>query len=126
MNPIDVTLELRNHYISYLTTSFGVSAEFDELSEKFSSLLRQPGRLINGPFLEATAPYVVGENSLRDLVDKNVLCKISRDCFRLHRHTSPIKMQHKLMLAYSKICPSENNPREREITARDFQFAFTL
>ena len=73
MNPIDVANQLRNQYISYLTTAFGLNEGIAQLSERFASLLAEPGQLLAGPFLEATAPYLPGERTLGRLVDDGVL-----------------------------------------------------
>lgn len=68
MNPIDVANQLRNQYISYLTTTFGLNQGLTRLAEKFAGLLAQPRQLLAGPFLEATAPYMPGNSTLGDLV----------------------------------------------------------
>jgi ATP-dependent helicase YprA (DUF1998 family) len=73
MNPIDVANQLRNQYISYLTTAFGLNEGIAQLSERFTSLLSEPGQLLAGPFLEATAPYLPGERTLGRMVDDGVL-----------------------------------------------------
>lgn len=73
MNPIDVANQLRNQYISYLTTTFGLNEGIARLSERFSALLSKPGQLLAGPFLEATAPYLPGERTLGRLVEDGVL-----------------------------------------------------
>jgi ATP-dependent helicase YprA (DUF1998 family) len=73
MNPIDVANQLRNQYISYLTTAFGLNDGIAQLSERFSALLSEPGQLLAGPFLEATAPYLPGERTLGRMVDDGVL-----------------------------------------------------
>jgi ATP-dependent helicase YprA (DUF1998 family) len=72
MNPIDVANELRNQYVSYLATAFGVS-RIGRLSERFCELLNQPGQLIAGPFLEATAPYMPGARTLDAMIKAGVL-----------------------------------------------------
>ena len=73
MNPIDVANALRNRYISYLTTNFGLGEAWDEFNRKFEQLVAQPGQLIVGPFLEATAPYRLGTTSIAALVNEKVL-----------------------------------------------------
>lgn len=73
MNPIDVANHLRNQYISYLTTAFGLNEGISQLTEKFSALLSKPGQLLAGPFLEATAPYLPGEQTLVRLIENGVL-----------------------------------------------------
>jgi ATP-dependent helicase YprA (DUF1998 family) len=78
MNPIDVANELRNQYVTYLTTAFGVS-RIGRLSQRFCELLNQPGQLIAGPFLEATAPYLPGTQTLASMVTSGVLCSGFQD-----------------------------------------------
>ncbi len=73
MNPIDVANQLRNQYISYLTTTFGLNEGITQLSDRFGSLLSEPGQLLAGPFLEATAPYLPSDRTLRGLVDEGFL-----------------------------------------------------
>ena len=73
MNPVDVANQLRNQYISYLTTTFGLNEGITQLSERFASLLSEPGQLLAGPFLEATAPYLPGETTLQQLVTSGIL-----------------------------------------------------
>ncbi|MFN9293897.1 MAG: hypothetical protein ACK6EB_37935, partial [Planctomyces sp.] len=70
--PIDVANELRNQYVSYLATAFGVS-RIGRLSERFCELLNQPGQLIAGPVLEATAPYMPGARTLDAMIKAGVL-----------------------------------------------------
>lgn len=73
MNPIDVATTLHNRYVSYLTTMFAVTDAYRPLHDRFEQLLYEPGQLIAGPYLEATAPYRVGEHTLQDLVDAGLL-----------------------------------------------------
>ena len=73
MNPIDVANEIRNQYISYLSTSFGLSDSIEKLGERFAELLSSPGQVLAGPFLEATAPYSPGESTLESLIQSGLL-----------------------------------------------------
>lgn len=73
MNPIDVANQLRNQYISYLTTTFGLNEGITQLSDRFAALLSEPGQLLAGPFLEATAPYLPGKQTLQGLVKEGLL-----------------------------------------------------
>jgi len=78
MDPIFVSRELRDQYLSYLTTTFG-PAENNHFSEVFARLLSRDGQLVNGPFLQATPPFQPAAVSLEDLVKAGTLC----DDFRL-------------------------------------------
>src|SRR5262245_289532 len=73
MNPIDVANALHHRYVSYLTTAFALSDTYRPLHDRFEQLLYEPGQLIAGPYLEATAPYRVGDHTLQDLVDTGLL-----------------------------------------------------
>lgn len=73
MNPLDVSNNLRNRYVSYLTTTFGLHEEYRQLHQEFEGILYQPNQLITGPFLEATAPYKVGEATISSLIRDQVL-----------------------------------------------------
>lgn len=82
MNPIDVGNALRNRYVSYLTTTFGLSEELDQLRGRFFDLISQPGQLLNGPFLEATAPFVPGNSTIKTLVESGLLHQQFRRLFQ--------------------------------------------
>ena len=74
MNPLDVAARLRNRYLSYLTTTFGLSDALAEMARRFEEALTHEGRLVVGPFLEATAPYKKSDSTLRKLIEpENVL-----------------------------------------------------
>ena len=73
MNPIDVANRLRNRYISYLATNFGLGEAWTEFNRKFEDLISQPGQLLAGPFLEATAPYRQGKTTIAGLIEEEVL-----------------------------------------------------
>ena len=69
MNPLDVAAAVRHEYVSYLTTTFGLGDAEAALRDRFAALLRQPGQVLKGPYLEATAPYAPGDRTLAQLVD---------------------------------------------------------
>lgn len=73
MNPIDVANALRNRYVSYLTTTFGLTEDLEQLRSRFIKLISQPGQLLAGPFLEGTAPFVPGDFTLEALVQTGLL-----------------------------------------------------
>lgn len=89
MNPIDVANELRNQYVSYLTTTFGLNEGMTRLRDRFAEMLAEPGQLISGPFLEATAPYMPGQSTLQHLVDNGVLCDEFKSLFHVPEIDSP-------------------------------------
>ncbi len=68
MNPIAVADTLRDSYLAYLTSTFGVSDATAELQRQFVKLVTEPGRLTVGPFLEATPPYELAVGKLDDLI----------------------------------------------------------
>jgi ATP-dependent helicase YprA (DUF1998 family) len=73
MNPIDVANALRNRYLSYLTTTFGLSEGLEQLRTRFFDLISQPGQLLAGPFLEATAPFISSDETIESLMQCGVL-----------------------------------------------------
>ena len=73
MNPIDVANTLRNQYLSYLATTFGIDRMPEQLRDGFTQLLEQPGQLIRGPYLEATAPYEPGSSTVSSLISDGTL-----------------------------------------------------
>lgn len=75
MNPIDVANSLRNRYLSYLTTTFGLSDAYSEFRREFEEILSRPGQLVAGPFLEATAPYKAANDTPESLVAGGTLCE---------------------------------------------------
>ncbi|HKI18754.1 MAG TPA: DEAD/DEAH box helicase, partial [Isosphaeraceae bacterium] len=81
MNPIDLANTLRNRFVSYLTTNFGLSQSLADFNREFERVLTQPGQLIAGPFLEATAPYELGKGTLVDLCEEGILHPRFRDLF---------------------------------------------
>lgn len=81
MNPVDVANGLRNRHTSYLTTTFGVNPSAPALAERFDELVREPGQLLMGPYLEGTAPFVPSDKTLAGLVDEGVLHEHFRRLF---------------------------------------------
>src|SRR5262245_13274185 len=67
MNPVAVANELRDSYVSYLLSAFWISEESARLQQRFRELLTSPGRLIAGPFLEATPSYECCKDTLSSI-----------------------------------------------------------
>ncbi len=82
MNPLDVAAAVRHEYVSYLTTTFGLGDAEKALRDRFAALLRQPGQVLKGPYLEATAPYAPGDRTLAQLVEAGELHPEFRRLFR--------------------------------------------
>jgi ATP-dependent helicase YprA (DUF1998 family) len=80
VDPIAVSNQLRHEYLGYLTTTFGPKRE-SRFSNVFARLLAKEGQLVNGPFLEATAPFLTASKSLGDLVNEKTLCEAFRRLF---------------------------------------------
>ncbi len=89
MNPIDVANALRHRYISYLSTMFGLSQAFSEFGREFERILSEPGQLLAGPFLEATAPYSSSDDTLESLVEMGVLHEGFRNLFAASEAAAP-------------------------------------
>jgi ATP-dependent helicase YprA (DUF1998 family) len=84
MNPIDITNAIREHYTSYLKYTF----EYDDsmvlaketpensLKKQFMDLIdhEQGNRIYKGPFLEATAPYLPSDKTVKQLCDDGIFC----------------------------------------------------
>ena len=68
MNPIAVAEVLRDSYIAYLTSTFGMFDATPALHDQFVKLLETPGQLVIGPYLEATPPYEQAKVTLADVV----------------------------------------------------------
>jgi hypothetical protein len=89
MNPVDVSNELRNRYISYLMTTFGLSETFPDFGDKFEETLKMPGQLLAGPFLEATAPYKAEDATLESFVAEGTLHQGFRSLFAVREAPAP-------------------------------------
>jgi ATP-dependent helicase YprA (DUF1998 family) len=74
MNPIQLTQELQQTLVSYLTTTFDVNRDRKEarLADFIKESLDKPRALFAGPYLELTAPYQTGQ-SLQTLIAEGVL-----------------------------------------------------
>ncbi|MDR2168921.1 MAG: DEAD/DEAH box helicase [Planctomycetaceae bacterium] len=83
MNPINVTNVIRDHYTSYLKHTF----EFDDsmvsdditpensLQKQLRDLIdRNKQKICKGPFLEATAPYMASDKTVRQFCDDGIFC----------------------------------------------------
>jgi ATP-dependent helicase YprA (DUF1998 family) len=85
MNPIDVTNAIREHYISYLKYTFGFDDSMilgnetpeNSLQKQFKKLIddnKQSNRIGQGPFLEATAPYLTSNKTVQQFYDEGIFC----------------------------------------------------
>ncbi len=85
MNPVELTRNLENALVSYLTTTFNVNRDGSEaeLASAIEAGFRIPGALFNGPHLEIAPPYKLGE-TLEKLVEEKVLSPrlLRLDCFQ--------------------------------------------
>lgn len=88
MDPIAVSNELRDSYLSYLTTTFGPHGQ-DRFASVFAGLLSKQGQLVNGPYLEATAPFKNASETLEDLVRNQTLCDSFRLLFQARANDTP-------------------------------------
>lgn len=70
VDPIAVTKNIADSYISYLTTTFPIRDP--RLAAQFRDALSQPDKLVKGPILEATPPFILGA-SISGLVREGVL-----------------------------------------------------
>lgn len=71
-NPIETARKIENSYCEYIATTI----HFDDadLQRQLEEILRRPGYLAKGPFLEAAPPYRK-DKSVAELVDEKVLCE---------------------------------------------------
>jgi len=74
LNPVQVTQRLQNALVDYLTTTFDVNRDGQNpiLAAEIRTELEGTSRLFNGPFLEITPPYRIGQ-SVNRLIDEGVL-----------------------------------------------------
>lgn len=74
LNPVQVTQRLQNALVDYLTTTFDVNRDGQNpiLAAEIRTELEGTSRLFNGPFLEITPPYHIGQ-SVNQLIDEGVL-----------------------------------------------------
>ncbi|MEA4884825.1 MAG: DEAD/DEAH box helicase [Clostridia bacterium] len=79
MDPIRMSREIAEAYFGYLSTTFDFRDK--ALRDQFEHKLREPGRLVRGPIVQATPPFVKAA-TLRDLVSEGILSS-------LFTHASP-------------------------------------
>ena len=72
IDPIKATEAIERSYRSYLATTF--SFQDEELKKKFQEKLNEPGKLVNGPILEAT-PLFKKSSTINDMIEEGVLSK---------------------------------------------------
>lgn len=88
MNPIQISNDLKQTLVDYLTTTFDVNRDGQEpdLADMIRAELDASGALFNGPYLELTPPYTTG-CTLHELIDEGVLSKKLRTmpCFQAGR-----------------------------------------
>lgn len=70
LNPVTTTEAITRSYLSYLSTVFPLHDP--ELRVQFNQQLERPERLVKGPILEATPPFVPGA-TLEALIEEGVL-----------------------------------------------------
>jgi len=82
------------------------------------ALLSQRGQLLAGPFLEATAPYVFGENTLQGLVASGLLHEGFRQLFEMGDTTSKVAREENTRRGFglrrSSPLATDNLPKRRE------------
>jgi hypothetical protein len=96
INPIKASEAIRESYLRYLTTTFGLREP--NLSEQFQKLARESEGLFRGPMLEATPKYKRGRSLLDLITDRNSFLtseflnyapgldeKVARACLSLER-----------------------------------------
>lgn len=76
LDPILTTRAIESSYIRYLSTTFRLRDE--DLQGQFEAELSELGKLIKGPILEATPPFVTGA-SVDDLVGEGLLSSHFRE-----------------------------------------------
>ncbi len=71
LDPVSTTRAIRQDYLRYLTTTFGLKNQ--DLQAAFRQELER-GNFVKGPLLEATPPFETG-SSLQHLIDEGVLSR---------------------------------------------------
>lgn len=72
IDPLAASRQIAETYARYLGTTFLLSDP--DLREQFHTLLRRPGFLCRGPYLEATPPFAAGV-TVQQLMEAEVLCR---------------------------------------------------
>lgn len=71
-NPIETARKVEGSYREYIATT--IHFDDPDLQGQLEEILRKPGYLAKGPFLEAAPPYRK-DKSIAELVDEGVVCK---------------------------------------------------
>jgi hypothetical protein len=69
IDPIKASEHIREVYLRYLTTTFGLKEQ--ELANQFRLKARETAGLFSGPILEATPKYKKGKSLLELTTEKN-------------------------------------------------------
>jgi ATP-dependent helicase YprA (DUF1998 family) len=113
MNPIQLSTQLQNTLVNYLTTTFDVNRDRQEpaLAAFIRQSFTRPRALFAGPYLELTPPYKTGE-TLEELVAEGVLSSrlLQMDCFKEGRPlpTDAPLYTHQAA-ALRKLCSEDRN-----------------
>lgn len=88
MNPIKLSQQLQDTFVSYLTTTFDVNRDGQEpaLAEFLKQSFTQPRALFAGPYLELTPPYKTAE-TLQQLATEGIVSPklLELPCFKEKR-----------------------------------------
>ena len=74
IDPIRISKHIREHFLSYLQTAFGVSERYPLLNHRLAESIGTYHRFFRGPFLQGLPPYNK-DSSLSDLVREKILPK---------------------------------------------------
>lgn len=80
LNPIISTKKIKSDYTEYLSSMFFFQDK--DLMNQARSLLGEEGKLVKGPFIEITQPFIKGK-SIRELIDTRV---VSSEFYQLNNH----------------------------------------
>lgn len=94
INPVKATEAIEDNYRNYLSTTFHF--QDPQLQQQLQEILREKGRFVKGPILEATPSFQTGA-SLADLVKEGLLS--SEFC---HLFTSALPADRQLYLHQEK------------------------
>ena len=72
LDPLQATIAIERRYMDYLETTFRLNDT--RLQKELMAELKQPGRFVKGPILEATPPFLTA-SSLQDLIDEGLFSK---------------------------------------------------
>jgi hypothetical protein len=105
LDPLETSEHIRATYLRYLRTTFPIQDPI--LRQQYEQELARPGRLVKGPLLEATPPFVSGK-SIRELIADGIL---HPDFALLDSSECPIDrpLYHHQQRAIEKIVRDERN-----------------